>query len=105
MRDADGYLLEGQWIDGDGSHPDQTRYRTVVTAKDGETGLTVDIDLWEADYMFGGPPTRNEPWPVYLRRLALDLAIEELTSGRRRSIRCILGSGGRCHYVEYTEGE
>jgi hypothetical protein len=100
MRNSQGYLFEEQWL-GAGSHPAQTRYRTAVTTRDGEPILTVDIDLWEADYVLGGPPTGNEPWYVYLRRLALELAFEEIGSGMNRKVRCTLGPGGRCHHVGY----
>jgi hypothetical protein len=101
MRDANGYLFEEQWLDGPGTHPAQTRYRTAVTTRDGEPVLTVDIDLWEADYVFGGPPTGNEHWATYLQRLALELAFEEIGSGLMRKVLCTLGPGGRCHHVGY----
>jgi hypothetical protein len=100
MRDSDGYLFEEQWLDG-APHPAQIRYRTAVTTRDGEPVLTVDIDLWKADYVLGGPPTGNEHWAIYLRRLAVELAFEEIGSGQRRRVRCTLGPGGRCHHVGY----
>jgi hypothetical protein len=98
---SDGYLFEEYWLEGAGTHPSQIRYRTAVTTRHGEPVLTVDIDLWEADYVFGGPPTGNEYWSTYLQRLALELAFEEVGSGLMRKVRCTLGPGGRCHHVGY----
>jgi hypothetical protein len=99
MSSKRGYIFRNTWVESSGRPNERYQYRTTVTTRAGEPIFRVEIRLWAADYIYGAPPTIEEMWDDYLQRLAQDLALEEITSGERRDLRCILGPGGRCHYI------